>query len=285
METVDFILERILLKRGIVLPKQMDICKADESDRPLSIRLIEKKLVSREQLEKFQKEAKELAPYARNGEIKGPMKIGEILIESKILTPTQVHAALRKQNQKLESGQTVLLGEILVKNGYVTESQLRLALKQQGKTVMTCTGCGSSLNIMGVQWGDAPKCHSCGALLQEQTESLHIHETKIRIQTAEQEQVPDHIREAAVNPLVQFGKYIIVKEITKAPFGTIFHGWQKDKKKEVGIIFLEKKETQSSSATFIKAQRELLSQGYPNPGLLEVGEYDGRNYMSMSLED
>ena len=62
------------------------------------------------------------------------------------------------------------------------------------------------------------------------------------------------------------------------------HG-QKDKKKEVGIIFLEKTETQSSSATFIKAQRELLSQGYPNPGLLEVGEYDGRNYMSMSLEE
>ena len=70
----------------------------------------------------------------------------------------------------------------------------------------------------------------------------------------------------------------------KTPFA--FSGKRKkDKKKEVGIIFLEKNETKNSSATFIQAQRELLSQGFPNPGLLEVGEYDGRNYMSMSLDD
>ena len=285
MEVVDLILERILLKRGIVLSKQMEICKAEESDRPLSIRLLEKNLVSQEQLKLFQKEAKELAPYVRNKGIKAPMKMGEILVQLGILTPAQVQAALRKQNQKFESGQTVLLGEILVKNGYITQSQLRQALKQQGKTVMTCTGCGTSLNRMGVQWGDSPKCHSCGALLQEQTESFHVHETKVRIQTAQDDQVPDHMKDATANPLVQFGKFIIVKEITKAPFGTIFHGWQKDKKKEVGIIFLEKKETKNSSATFIQAQRELLSKGFPNPGLLEVGEYDGRNYMSMSLDE
>ena len=59
MDIVELILERILLKRGIVLSKQMNLCKAEETDRPLSIRLLEKNLVSRKQLDQFQKEAKE----------------------------------------------------------------------------------------------------------------------------------------------------------------------------------------------------------------------------------
>ena len=284
MDKVDIVLEKILLKRGFILSKQMETAKAEVSPRPLSIRLLEKNLISRDKLEELQKEARDLAPYLRdNSEVSSP-RIGEILVASNVVTQEQMNAALHKQNKIKASGQEVLVGEILERNGYVNQQQLQEALQKQGKTIMTCSQCRSSCNKKDVKAGMNYPCPSCGAPLEERPLAPeNISEEKATPE--KKKEIPAHIRETAENPLVQFGNYIIVKEISKAPFGTIFHGWQKEKKQEVGIIFLDKKETQKSSATFIQAQRELLSKGYPNPGLLEVGEHEGKNYMSMTLED
>ncbi len=281
----DEILGRLALKKGLVRPDQLQACRKNGSDRPLGPRLVEDKYLTPAQYLQLQNEARELAPFARQSKAPPEKRIGQILMEMGVLVRAQLDEALTDQRRALQGGRNIRIGEVLQEKGYVTSDQLIGALGKQDKKVMSCTGCGTAINVKRYRQGESRMCHNCGAPLKESRGTSRVDHSEIRIQTASTGEIPPHIREITERPMVQFGKYIIVKEILKGSFGTIFHGWKKDEKKSVGVIFLENKGIQDSSATFILVQRELLAKGFPSPELLEVGKYGGRNYMSVSLEE
>jgi len=97
--------------------------------------------------------------------------------------------------------------------------------------------------------------------------------------------LPDDVREAALDPAKQFGKYILLKELGRGGFGAVFKAWQIDLGRYVALKFLHS-ESEEDLRRFLREAQTAAALSHPHiVPIHEVGETNGRSYIAMKYID
>lgn len=87
---------------------------------------------------------------------------GRLVVDLKLASAEQVHAALEHQGRLREAGRREWLGALLEERGVISSADVRQVLELQGKVVMACAACGATSNAPVVENEPPAPCHECG---------------------------------------------------------------------------------------------------------------------------
>ncbi|GEM_PF-5744107 len=97
-------------------------------------------------------------------------RLGDLLIEKGVLTPSQLDEALEAQSRLVSQGLEKLLGDLLIAKGYVTPDEIRKVLEAQQKLVVVCGACRVQFNVGGTDQGKIVDCPRCARRVQVPTQ-------------------------------------------------------------------------------------------------------------------
>ncbi len=88
---------------------------------------------------------------------------GRLILQRGLATSAQVKECLEEQRRLSGEGQPKQLGEIMVDRKYLTVTQVRDLLGQQDKEILRCEKCGAKYNVTKMAAGKTVRCLKCGA--------------------------------------------------------------------------------------------------------------------------
>jgi hypothetical protein len=113
------------------------------------------------------------------------LDFGRLAVALKFMTREDLQKALRLQEDLRRVGVRRRLGEILLERKILTREQVLLVLRAQGKTILTCHACRKSYNVHHYRADDTYTCKHCGRELSSPTAPVdtRVHDT-IHMSTA-----------------------------------------------------------------------------------------------------
>ena len=79
-------------------------------------------------------------------------------------------------------------------------------------------------------------------------------------------------------------KFILIKEIVRGPFGTLFRCWRKDKRGFAALAFIDAEaDADAVAILFSQIQKSAREAGAKVSGIAEVGEFRGRRYVCLTI--
>jgi serine/threonine protein kinase len=243
--------------------------------------LVESKLLTADQLSGLQEETARI--------VRGPVAprdatLGRILVERRTITQSQLLECLKSQDEVLRSGVTVepRLGELLVQKGYASADEIRHALAVQEKTILTCSACGKRCNASSYDPSRRYACPSCKAELRPVAASAEV---AVHEQTQE---MPVPAMDGRI-----LGKYTIVREIGHGGMGAVFEALDTSLNRRVALKMLVLQIKADPNAARIDEERflreaKLTAQVPTHPhivGVYEAGVLDGSRYIAMEYID
>ncbi|HXX94440.1 MAG TPA: hypothetical protein VEN81_12460, partial [Planctomycetota bacterium] len=176
------LLGQIALELKLITPEKLKQCldlqAGQVNPRPIGALLVEEGFLTPEALatavEEQSRRLADTAPFASAP--KAAVSFGRLLVQGGHATQEHVNEALRAQQDLAERGDRKRLGEILVESGRIPFETVPAILKQQGKVLMSCTFCGTHLNVIQAIAQGYP-CRRCGMPLEEKAVSVSAEDT------------------------------------------------------------------------------------------------------------
>jgi tRNA A-37 threonylcarbamoyl transferase component Bud32 len=267
--------------------------------------LVEKRFVTPHQIPLLEKLA---AATDRHKEYhsRADMLFGNLVVECNLATGEDLDAALGEQVKFTEEGEKLRLGQILVQSGMLTLSQVKSLLSVQKKRILSCASCGAQYNISGYRPGLVAKCTSCGAALKTPGEVKNL-EVKGDISSGAGEKpaadAPSADKagdkfmlgaERAVRPVGRkerkaadrFGGFEILEQISRGGMGVIYKARQVGLNRIVALKMLLAGRTARSKQLkqFYREAEAIAQLNHPNILLVyDVGQHKGEHYISMEF--
>jgi serine/threonine protein kinase len=93
-------------------------------------------------------------------------KIADLLVQKKLLTREQLEACIREVNESQGSGKPLLLSEVIVSKGYADRPTLAQTVQLLAEVKFRCSKCRTPYNIRSPKIDGAYRCKRCGAPLE-----------------------------------------------------------------------------------------------------------------------
>ena len=160
------------------LQQCLDLQSGQASPRPIGSLLVQAGFLTDEQLGAVVVEQRrrlaDSAPYApaKREEI----SFGRLLVQGGHVSQERVNEALRAQQDLADRKIRKRLGEILVEAGHLRFELVPAILRLQGKVLMSCTFCGTHINVIQAISENYP-CRRCGMPLEEKAVSVSAEDT------------------------------------------------------------------------------------------------------------
>src|SRR5882672_5893738 len=103
------------------------------------------------------------------------LRIDEILLKKGWVTAEQLRTSREKLLEEEKKGRQIRIGEFLVELKLLTPDQLREALTAQDKVPMRCPACKKTYNVRGFKPGTRALCKACGKALVPPATSTDLH--------------------------------------------------------------------------------------------------------------
>jgi hypothetical protein len=173
---------QIALDLNLITRERLQQCLDQQAGqakpRPIGALLLEEGFLTQEQLaraiEEQRRRLEDSVPFAPAK--KADACFGRLLVLGGHATPEHVNEALRAQQDLADRGVRKRLGELLVESGRLPFEKVFIILKQQGKVLMSCTFCGTHLNVIQAIAEGYP-CRRCGMPLEEKAVSVSAEDT------------------------------------------------------------------------------------------------------------
>lgn len=163
------------------LQQCLDLQAGQASPRPIGALLVQNGFLTEEQLAAaIGEQRRRLESPAPHGEI----SFGRLLVQGGHATQERVNEALRAQQDLADRNIRKRLGEILVESGHLRFEVVPAILKVQGKVLMSCTFCGTHINVMQAISQGYP-CRRCGMPLEEKAVSVSAEDTAYLLPAAD----------------------------------------------------------------------------------------------------
>jgi hypothetical protein len=160
------------------LQQCLDLQAGQAKPRPIGALLVQEGFLSEEQLaravEEQRRRLEDPVPFAPAKKVDA--SFGRLLVLGGHATQEHVNEALRAQQDLADRGVRKRLGELLVDSGRLPFDKVFVILKQQGKVLMSCTFCGTHLNVIQ-SIAEAYPCRRCGMPLEEKAVSVSAEDT------------------------------------------------------------------------------------------------------------
>ncbi len=243
----DFLLGRIALREKLMTKEQLYDCLVAQERNPsksLGSIMITRGYMKSEDVDRLltlQQQDIEQTGDARP-EARGAL-LGKILIEKGLATEYQVNECLRLQGQLADVGIKPIppLGAIMIKRNYLKKDAVETALQLQNLSIYSCPECGDRIGM-----GDQPEgredvvCKKCGAEVPFLFVKMAaaVQEALDAASKEHDQDLPDDVTMANIDPANHFGKYVLVKEIGRGGAGVVYRAWQRDLNKMVALKML-----------------------------------------------
>ncbi|MCX7702785.1 MAG: protein kinase [Planctomycetota bacterium] len=172
-EPQDILFGKIALHNGFVTEEQLAnalrVQHSSVSPRRLGEVLLEMGYISSEQLQLILR-SQDMRLDTQDKRLKMRKRdvlFGAVAVRLGFASKGEINEAVRKQAQMREQGKEVSLGEILVESGVLTTSQVKTVLSYQRRSIMVCQGCNRRYNVVNPIPTRQTKCPECGSLLVE----------------------------------------------------------------------------------------------------------------------
>ncbi|MBI2901205.1 MAG: protein kinase [Planctomycetes bacterium] len=130
---------------------------------------------------------------------------------------------------------------------------------------------------------EAPLCPACGRRFERPDEETYeCRACKVRVRIGEGD-LPPEVRDAGRKPEARFGKFVLVRQVGSGGFGAVYRAWQTDLRRFVALKFLHTQEPEDLARFRREAQIAARLQHPHIVPVFEVGEQDGRSYLSMEF--
>jgi hypothetical protein len=160
------------------LQQCLDLQAGQAKPRPIGALLVQEGFLTEEALaraiEEQRRRLEDSVPFATAR--KADASFGRLLVLGGHATQEHVNEALRAQQDLADRGVRKRLGELLVDSGRLPFEKVFVILKQQGKVLMSCTFCGTHLNVIQAIAEGYP-CRRCGMPLEEKAVSVSAEDT------------------------------------------------------------------------------------------------------------
>lgn len=160
------------------LQQSLDLQSGQSIPKPIGALLVQAGFMTEEQLQAVVAEQRrrlaDSAPYApaKREEI----SFGRLLVQGGHVSQERVNEALRAQQDLADRKIRKRLGELLVESGHLKFETVPVLLRLQGKVLMSCTFCGTHINVIQAISENYP-CRRCGMPLQEKAASVSAEDT------------------------------------------------------------------------------------------------------------
>ncbi len=141
----------------------------DAADKPLGMYLVDRKLISWEQLKELLRLQEGGASQATQDEEaekrwtkRESVLFGKFAVKKEFIAPEQLEECLAEQSTAMPRRN---IGEILIAKGHMTKSQVDAVLKAQQREVLRCSSCDAAYLIRNLEPGRRLKCKTCGTIL------------------------------------------------------------------------------------------------------------------------
>ena len=166
------------LVTGEQLHQCLDLQAGQANPRPIGLLLVQEKILTEVQLaraiEEQRRRLEDSVPYSPSK--KADISFGRLLVRGGHATQERVNEALRAQQDLADRGTRKRLGELLVESGHLPFEKVPFILKLQGKALMSCTFCGTHVNVIQAIAEGYP-CRRCGMPLEEKAVSVSAEDT------------------------------------------------------------------------------------------------------------
>ncbi|MBI3854750.1 MAG: hypothetical protein HY293_03565, partial [Planctomycetes bacterium] len=151
---------------------------------------------------------------------------GKLAVALGFLTQGDLDKILRIQAELHQIGVDRRLGELLLEKRLLSREQVLLALRAQGKRIMTCHGCKKSYNVHHYKATETYTCKHCTAELSHPTkpvtpsvsDSITVATTSLRKKSGKPRVKPT-VSPELINLL---SGYEIVKRLGQGGMGTVY---------------------------------------------------------------
>lgn len=189
----DILVGRIALASGFITREELDKCmevqKSEGSPRSLGQILLDKGLLTSQQLETIsalqkQQKRRKSSKDSSSSTAKQPHEstatslFGKHILEEGHATRSQLEKCLKIQEKLERRGKVMRLGEILVRKGYVTKKQVRQILDQQKKKIAKCISCNTRFNLPKDRPVDEVECPKCEGNLGRDRQDISSEEAR-----------------------------------------------------------------------------------------------------------
>ncbi len=283
----DLLIGQIALEKGLITQAQLQEAVQEQSrspqPRPIGSILLGKKFLDDRQLasviDEQQRRMSQPADYTEAR--KEDVLFGKLLIKNGRATEAQVNDALRRQQKLTEQGIVRRLGEILVESGVLSPEAIQETLRSQGKSVLSCPACAACFNVVQYDSRKAYQCPKCAMKLVVARDSVSAQETTWG--ATSRRDLPKSVREALGDARKHFGKFVLLMQVGQGGFGAVYKAWQKDLGRTVALKFLHSQE-QDDILRFAREAQTAAQLSHPNiVPIYEVGEQDGKHYLAMEF--
>lgn len=152
-----------------------------------------------------------------------PMPFGNLAVMLGFLVKEDLDKALRLQEDLRKVGVERRLGEILIEKKIMSREQVFLVLRAQGKRILVCPQCQKSWNVHGFRRTEVYRCPSCQSILSVPSKPV---EPSVHGSIVEESAPPraSSVRKAKVPPALAhlLPGYEIVERIGKGGMGTVY---------------------------------------------------------------
>jgi hypothetical protein len=173
---------QIALELNLITRDKLQQCLDQQAGqakpRPIGALLVQEGFLTEEQLaraiEEQRRRFQDTVPFAPTK--KADVSFGRLLVQGGHVTQERVNEALRAQQDLADRGTRKRLGELLVESGHLPFEKVAMILKMQGKVLMSCTFCGTHINVIQAISEGYP-CRRCGMPLEEKAVSVSAEDT------------------------------------------------------------------------------------------------------------
>ncbi len=215
---------------------------------------------------------------------KSDAPLGLFLVEKGMVTQEQLSACVAEQDEATEKGFRRSLGQIAVRRRYMSAEQLVEALKVQGKTLVECSQCGARFNAFGYAPEQEPKCEKCKGLLQpvkKKTATGTEMTIEGDIELAVTPTQPAGEEGLALGS--RFGRYDILRSLGEGGMGMVYLARDPNLSRTVALKIL-KGQGKDFVERFKREARSIAQLKHPNiVGVFDIGDVSGRHYFTMEF--
>jgi len=178
----NLLIGQIALDLKLITKEQLQQCLDHQSGqsipKPIGALLVQAGFLTEEQVAMAVAEQRrrlaDSAPYAQAK--REEISFGRLLVQGGHVTQEHVNEALRAQQDLADRKIRKRLGEMLVESGHLKFEVVPAILKMQGKVLMSCTFCGTHINVIQAISEGYP-CRRCGMPLEEKAASVSAEDT------------------------------------------------------------------------------------------------------------
>lgn len=265
--TTDGLVGKLALQKGLVSQAQLKECLAEQAafqkagqKRPLGVIMVGRGLMKDEDLlGLLEEQRKVLAERSNYTQIaKEDFLFGQILLKQGVASSDEINQALRRQAEAAERGETAVprLGQILIQMGVTEEKEIQRTLKLQYKTLYECPGCTLKYNLVQADPAKQYRCKKCDAILTPKPPGTGVRadESAYGLNLEIASDLPPEVAQADLDPVNQFGKYVLVRQLGRGGSGVVHLAYQKELKRFVALKLLRSADDETVQRFIHEAQ-------------------------------